>query len=379
MACTAVGDYSTDTGDPAADVTLAEHWNGIRWEVQRTPAPVADGSSLGAVACTSAARCTAVGNTSWFPGGPVALAERWNGKIWGEQAAQPTRISIVEPYGPLLAVACTSVVACTAVGGGGLAERWNGERWTVQPTPSLQDSSYGDLLGLACPSAKACTAVGYTFQGIGGSALAERRHGNDWTIQLGAIDYYSEGYSELKAVACPTANDCLAVGGSSSGGSTEPNFGALAERWNGKHWKVQSSDPAGSSGGWLGDVACTSAAACTAVGGYMNAAGTGVTLATQWNGQTWAIQPTPNLPGATDSRLLAAACTSAAACTAVGSYTNRRERQITLAERWNGQSWAIQSTPNPRGGAHVVLGPWHVHQPPRALPSAATSIVRGAR
>ena len=45
-------------------------------------------------------------------------------------------------------------------------------------------------------------------------------------------------------------------------------------------------------------------------------------------------------------------------CTAVGGYP-------TLAERWDGTSWAIQTTPTPTGGAQsssLIGGVVHVGQ-----------------
>jgi hypothetical protein len=75
-----------------------------------------------------------------------------------------------------------------------------------------------------------------------------------------------------------------------------------------------------------------------------------LTLAERWNGSSWAIQPTPNL-GATPavSELFGVSCTAATACTAVGDYGNSSGNFSALAERWNGSSWAIQRTPNPNG------------------------------
>ena len=98
-------------------------------------------------------------------------------------------------------------------------------------------------------------------------------------------------------------------------------------------------------------VSCTSGTACTAVGHYTNSAGVQVTLAEIWNGSSWAIQSTPNPSGAKNPVLNAVSCTSSTACTAVGSYTNSAGTDSTLAERRNGTSWTIQSTPAPTGRA----------------------------
>jgi hypothetical protein len=74
------------------------------------------------------------------------------------------------------------------------------------------------------------------------------------------------------------------------------------------------------AGELLSAVSCTSAVACTAVG-----SGAGP-LAEAWNENRWAIEPTPSPKGASLNDL---SCTSATACVAVGS-----SGEATLAERF---------------------------------------------
>ena len=51
--------------------------------------------------------------------------------------------------------------------------------------------------------------------------------------------------------------------------------------------------------------------------------------------------PTPNPAGAGITGLFGISCPAPAGCTAVGS-----SREGTLAEYWNGSTWAIQATPS---------------------------------
>jgi hypothetical protein len=102
-------------------------------------------------------------------------------------------------------------------------------------------------------------------------------------------------------------------------------------------------------------VSCAGAAACEAVGSYTNSSGVGETLAEVWNGTKWAIQATPNPAGSTENLLTGVSCTGAAACEATGSYTNSSGVGETLAEAWNGTKWAAQKTPNPSGGTAADL------------------------
>ena len=100
-------------------------------------------------------------------------------------------------------------------------------------------------------------------------------------------------------------------------------------------WSIQATpNPVGGSNSILNGGSCTSASACTAVGDY-NSGTTGVTLAERWNGSTWSIQTTPNPTGAPVSLLNGVSCASATACTAAGGYNNGTAG-VTLAERWSG-------------------------------------------
>ena len=153
---------------------------------------------------------------------------------------------------------------------------------------------------------------------------------------------------ELFGMSCTSATACTAVGDfHNSSGVDVP----LAERWNGSSWARQSTPNAtGAQGSQLTGVSCSSATACTAVGTSTTSAGVQATLAERWNGSGWAVQSTPNPTGAHDTELSAVSCASMTVCTAVGySAANSESAYATLAERWNGSSWAVQSTPTPPG------------------------------
>src|SRR5207245_811742 len=84
---------------------------------------------------------------------------------------------------------------------------------------------------------------------------------------------------------------------------------------------------------------------CLAVGDSWNRTYTYETLAERWDGRRWTIESIPPLPGSRGffrATLLGVACSARDACTAIGSGGGR-----TLAEHWDGRRWAIQTTPNP--------------------------------
>src|SRR5215469_113728 len=340
--CMAVGTYTKASG---AGVTLAEQWNGTAWRIQPVPSPPeAAWSALFGVSCVSRSACEAVGITASRSGAQKALAARWNGSRWQLQPApSPTG------GGQLIGVSCTSPSACTAVGGSpagkALAERWNGSRWQIQSAPSPAGAF---LSGVACTSSSACTAVG----GSAAGTLAERWDGTRWSIQATANPPQGGGF--LDGVASTSPSACTAVGNS--------NAGTLAERWNGTNWSIQSTpNPAGAQFTFLNTVACASASACTAAGAYQDSSGAVQPVAERWDGSSWAIQPTPRLPGGAMSQLIGVACTSATGCIAVGYSSPNGVNLVnhpspaTLAERWNGRTWRIQPTPNPPGAAPSIL------------------------
>jgi hypothetical protein len=145
---------------------FAEVWNGATWTLQTPTTPVGGSSpSLGSVSCTSANRCTAVGQ--YFNGSrQVPLAERFSGASWIVQNAPP-------PAGATLSglkgVSCSAMSECSAVGWSRnganpykpLAERWNGTSWVVLATPTPFGSQGSFLNAVSCPSVIDCTAVGY--------------------------------------------------------------------------------------------------------------------------------------------------------------------------------------------------------------------------
>jgi hypothetical protein len=336
--CMAVGTYTKASG---AGVTLAEQWNGSTWRIQPIPSPPgAAWSVLVGVSCASPSACEAVGTTASRTGAQTALAEGWNGSSWQLQAAPS-----LAGGGQLNGVSCTSPSACTAVGGTPqgtprktLAERWNGSSWQLQPAPSPAGAF---LSGVACTSSAACTAVG----GSAAGTLAERWDGTTWSIQATANP--PGGGGALFWLACTSPSACTAVGVSNSGN--------LAERWNGTSWSIQPAPtPAGAQFTYLNTVACASASACIAAGAYIDSSGAFQALAERWNGSSWAIQPTPRLPGGAMSQLSGVTCTSATGCLAVG-YSNpnvfNNQSPATLAERWNGSTWRLQPTPSPPGAA----------------------------
>jgi hypothetical protein len=221
--------------------------------------------------------------------------------------------------------------------------------WSIEPSPNAVAPN-ATLLGVSCVSSITCAAVGYTHDSIGAQVtLAQAWNCATWTVQ-----------SAPNGVSCTSPVACTAVG-------SRDNSATLAERWDGTSWTIQSTPSPSSSEQRLLAVFCPSTSSCTAVGYYYPAALTQATLVEVWDGSAWSVQPSPNPPGVKASYLTAVSCSTAAACRAVGSYRNRRDRVMTLAERWEGSGWMAEPTP-PQPSPANLLG---LSCPP---PSACTAV-----
>jgi len=165
-----------------------------------------------------------------------------------------------------------------------------------------------------------------------------------WTIQKTPNQPLAD-INALSSVSCTSAKACTAVGTYSL--TLASPIGALAERWNGTSWSLQApARPAGAVAIEFFGVSCPSVRACTAVGVVARKLASG-TLAEAWNGKSWAVQPTPTIKGATASALYSVSCTSPTACTAVGHYSTATHGALAMVERWNGTAWSLQAIPRP--------------------------------
>ncbi len=153
--------------------------------------------------------------------------------------------------------------------------------------------------------------------------------------------------SSFNGISC-SGNACLITGSSGSKGLTW-KLGKIGGNW-GPFSQLTTPTPEGVSTVTLEDVACSAETVCTAVGHHAEG-----TLAMRWNGTSWTIQTTPNPSGGEGSggKLLAVSCPSATSCTAVGSRTSSGTQ--TFSERWNGTSWSIVSVPKPAGSVEGRL------------------------
>jgi len=105
-------------------------------------------------------------------------------------------------------------------------------------------------------------------------------------------------------------------------------------------WSIVTSANKGAGGDGINTVACHTSSSCEAVGAYFTASHVKRTMAQSWNGTSWATQSTPN-NGAGDNDLIGVACATITSCKAVGYFVNGSSVDRTVAESWNGTTWTL--------------------------------------
>jgi len=163
------------------------------WTIANSANATLTGGNIESVSCSAATACTAVGTDLNASGLHVTLAERWNGTRWQRQPTpNPTGDTTSSVAPALLGVSCPTASFCAAVGNyqsgfaaSGMADTWNGQQWTSQSFPAPVDSDGWQLFGVSCTSARFCEAVGGYFDEDTGvnDTFAATWNGTSWSLQ----------------------------------------------------------------------------------------------------------------------------------------------------------------------------------------------------
>jgi hypothetical protein len=151
------------------------------------------------------------------------------------------------------------------------------------------------------------------------------------------------GSNQLGALAVVSPTNIWAVGNSISGSTRK----FLRMHWNGSSWTIVNGPNGQGPQNFMTGVSAVSGPDVWAVGftsnNYGDRAGT---IAQHWNGSSWATFPTPNAPGFMASRLYGVAAVSTNDVWAVGDAQTYSTGK-TLIEHWNGSTWSIVPSPSP--------------------------------
>ena len=341
---------------------------GMGWSIEPAPALPAPGpgiwGGLSEVACSSRIACTAVG---------YAGAAQWNGRTWSVSVAAPALAEPPPSTAPaafFYSVSCSSATACVAVGGSSdygdrtFAERWNGSSWSV-----ITRDAPGPFTDVSCPSSRMCLAVGSNLDVLGSASLRTLAVAHVWTgttWRPAPIEWpFGSADTSLSSVSCSSARACTAVGwfDTGSGCSYEGDpceAGPLIERWNGRGWSIQTASDVFRGVG-LGSVSCPSSMSCFATG-WIDTGRASVPFAARWDGHVWSTQPTPRRPIASSYNPNSPTIFASRDLSCTSSRTCTAVWEFTdggvprpFAEHWNGNRWTIKKLPIPAGAQSAAV------------------------
>jgi Phosphoesterase family len=295
-----VGDYLPDKPLPDSNVdatlSFAEHWNGKKWTVVRTPNTGPNFNSFYGL--------TAKDGYAW------AVGEHLN----------------------------------AAYEDSTLLEVWNGKKWSIANTPnpgSLRDM----LFGASALSKSNVWAVGHQESADGiFETLVEHWNGRTWSV-VRTPDPGSTG-NLLYAVDAVSADNVWAVGQQSF--AQGPDQG-LVEHWNGHSWSVVPL-PVSASALVLLDGVTASGGQVWVAGEADSPVGGGQPWIYYDNHGKWSVASLPKLPDGSNWGNLYSMAVAQGSVWAVGTYVDpATDNNDVLVLRGTGGTWAVDNAPNAGG------------------------------
>jgi hypothetical protein len=290
--------------------TLAEHWDGTRWQEVPISGP-GNFNELRAVAIVTSSDAWAVGVTSQWG----ALIEHWNGSSW-QQVESPVSGAQTPLYG-IKAFAANDVWAVGEEGPRGLVLHFDGSRWsrvTVPEPPGAELTLFGDVDGLA-GSDVWIAGESYTDTQ---EPLVEHFDGSTWTIVPSPPSGGDDSY--LRGLDVRTDGDVWMVG-DSIGPPPEYVEEPLIQHLGGASWTAYDGKP-----GEPWAVAAMSPNDVWVVGNQVGARGDYEAMIEHWDGASWSLAPMLQSAGG-DSELNDVTALANGMVWAVGSYSPRATDQ----------------------------------------------------
>jgi hypothetical protein len=335
------------TGGPSGVVTLTEHWDGSTWSVVPSPNPSGTYNYLRGVAALGTNNVWAVGDFNAPGGNGKTLLLQWDGVSWAQVTGDnrgPTGLAF-----RLDAVTAVSESDIWAVGSNShtLAEHWNGTEWSIVATPNAGIGN-NVLTGVSGTASTNVWEVGYNEFGTEKRTLIEHWNGTNWNIVPSPNS--GKRTNVLNAVVGISPSNAWAVGSADSGNAFDQI--TLILHWNGAGWSVIPSPSPGTAGfNALYGVDGTSANDVWAVGSFMNTGGYLQTLIEHWDGTSWSVIPSANVPGV-HNELYGVVALGPNNVWAVG-YDGSVEFS-TLIEHWDGSTWSVVSSPDPPVSSNIL-------------------------
>jgi len=218
---------------------------------------------------------------------------------------------------------------------------------------SLSISGPVTIQGLTCVTESDCWAVGYLVPAAGMDTdgilqpTIEQDTGAGFNLVSSPL---MTGLDMLNGVACPSTDDCWAVGRYGSQTVTQ-NPGSiqatetlvahpLVEHYDGTGWVV-APVPAPTDNATLTAVTCVSTQECWAVGQEYDVG----TLIEHYSDGAWTLVPSPGAAEMAGDQLVAVVCPTITECWAVG-YTGAGDTQQPMVEHYSSGAWTVVPSPD---------------------------------
>ena len=331
------------TGGKSGPVTLTLHWDGSTWSVVPSPNPGPTFNYLWGVGAVASNEIWAVGDFIAPGGDGQTLILKWTGTAWVQVPGDNTG-----PIGLGFSLKAVSAIGGSDVWSVGtnshtLAEHWNGSSWTIAPSPNAGVGN-NILNGVSGSASTDVWEVGYYWFGTENRTLIEHWDGADWSIVPSPNT--NKRLNVLNGVDTISPSNTWAVGYATSGGLDQTT---LVLHWDGTAWSIIPSPSPGTFGlNTLYAVTANSANDVWAVGSFTNIGEFAQTLALHWDGTSWQLIPSANVPGS-NNELYGVVALGPNDVWAVGYWGNAASGFSTLIEHWNGSTWSVVSSPNPQG------------------------------
>jgi Phosphoesterase family len=329
------------------------------WTVQRTQLLGTSDNSVGAIAGSSSTDVWALGD--FLPDAAhsnqdvtLTFAEHYNGKKWTVVRTPNTGPNFNSFYG-----ATASRGWVWAVGerlnaqyrDRALIEVWNGKTWHIADNP--QPGSVRDMFFAASALSPSDVWFVGDQEGADGlfETLAEHWNGNDWTV-VPTPDPGSSG-NHLYAVDAVSPDDVWAAG--QQLGARAPDNG-LVEHWDGHSWSVVDLPPSVSASVLLDGIAATADGQVWVAGEADSPAQGGRPLIESYQNGAWQTASLPASAGSIWTNLYGITVVGGTVW-AVGTYVDpKTDNNNTLILRGTGGVWAVDGGPDPGSGSNILGG-----------------------
>jgi hypothetical protein len=314
------------------------------WSISPSVSPGSQ-SKLSGISADSTNDAWAVGSYLGSSGSQQVLIEHWNGTTWALSQPRPAGAS----SNSFAAVSADSPKDAWAVGYDypgcciePLIEHWNGSTWVGTPTPFVNNAYGAYFNAVVALSPTNVWAVGAILTSNNGNTqgLIEHWDGTEWSIV--ATPNASTSEDTLTSISAVNAYD-IWIGGvyATSTGLQK----TLAEQWNGAAWSIVTTRDETSSSNTINALGALGTNDVWATGDYYNSSvGKFRTLVQKWDGSTWALQTSGNI-ASDETDLAGIAAVSPTEILALGSYVGTYKE--TFAEWYDGSGARLTTTLNP--------------------------------